>query len=185
MNKNLPPLGVFVRNSFLFSKDHLEFNGVSYGHLISVRSLQNQALQFQVLLETGALYTGLPAHAICFTEDAPQRSILDCQMWDNISNDIDVIQLDTLLYMPCTVKLQDTGNILEGEYLFTIDYVGKYDLSRNASHWKQFHCIRSTEGNFHVYPQYRIQFKDKALCYYSKDDLPKYHYNETIWRLGS
>ena len=185
MNANLPPIEVCVRNKFLLRSDDPDYLGHSWGHLIAVRALQNQALQFDVLLGSGALFTGLPAHSICFSTEAPERTLLECQQWDNISSSIDVIQLETMLYMPCSVKLEPNGEIVSGEYLFTIDYVGSTDLSRSPSHWKKFHCIKSDEGNLHLYAQYRILFKDKALCWDSGKPIPRYHYNETIWKLGS
>jgi hypothetical protein len=181
MNKQLPPIEVYVRNSFILKEDD---GDVSLGYLIGARALQNQALQFQVLLSNGALFTGLPAHAICFEKTAQQRTLQECQHWDNISSDIDVIVYDTLLYMPCTVKIEPNGEILKGEYLFTIDYVGSNDLSRNPTHWKMFHAIRSEEGNLHLYAQYRIKFTDTALCYRHKEDFPEYIYNENIWKVG-
>lgn len=184
MNANLQPMGVYVRNKFLYNEDHKDYDGKTWGRLIGVRSLQNQAMQFQVLLNTGALFTGLPAHAICFEEDAPDRTLIDCQMWDSISSSIQVIKFDTLLYMPCSLKL-DSGELVKGEYLFTIDHVGDVDLSRCPTEWKMFHVIKSDEGNIHLYPQYRIQFLDNALCDKAKDGLPQYTYNETIWKLGS
>jgi hypothetical protein len=182
MNKPLPPIEVFVRNEFLLKEND---GGVTLGYLVGVRSLQNQALQFQVLLTTGALFTGLPAHAICFEKDAPQRTLQECQHWDNISSEIDVVVYDTLLFMPCTVKVEPNGEIIKGEYLFTIDYVGSNDLSRNPTHWKMFHAIKSDEGNLHLYAQYRIKFMDTALCYEHKKDLPDYTFNENIWKVGS
>ena len=184
MNENLPPLGVYVRNKFTHQKEDPDYGKKTWGRLVGVRSLQNQAMQFQVLLETGALFTGLPAHAICFEENSPDRNLIDCQMWDNISSEIDVIQYKTLLYMPCTLKLH-SNEIIKGEYLFTIDHVGEMDLSRDPTEWKMFHAIKSEEGNLHLYPQYRIQFLDNALCSKVKNGLPKYQFNETIWRLGS
>jgi hypothetical protein len=182
-NINLPPLGVYVRNEFTHKKDSKSYNGKTFGRLIGARSLSNQAMQFQVLLETGALFTGLPANAICFEEDAPDRELIDCQMWDTISSDIELIQFKTLLYMPCTVKLK-SEEIIEGEYLFSIDHIGDQDLSRDPTEWKMFHAIKSKEGNFHIYPQYRIKFLDDALCS-SEEGLSEYTFNETIYRLGS
>jgi hypothetical protein len=183
-NINLPPIGVYIRNKFMLKENSSDYNGKTWARLIGARSLQNQAMQFQVLLNTGALFTGLPANAICFEEDAPDRDLIDCQMWDTISSNIEIIQYNTLLYMPCTLKL-DSGEIIKGEYLFTIDHVGESDLSRDPTEWKMFHAIKSEEGNFHIYPQYRIQFLDNALCDKAKDGLPEYTYNETIYRLGS
>jgi|GEM_PF-1882818 hypothetical protein len=182
-NKNLPPIQVYVRNEFLFGQKtgHGEF---TVGHLVGVRSIQNQAFQFQVLLGDGALFTGLPAHAISFKDNAVKRDLNDCQMWDSISSEIDVIQYDLLLYMPVSLKLF-SGEIIKGEYLFTIDCVGKYDLSRHPIHWKMYHCIKSEEGNFHIAPQYRLRFLDKAMCVDGKEKLPPYDYNEVIWTVGS
>lgn len=184
MNVNLPPIGVYVRNSFLLEKSDPNFKNKTWGRLIGLRSLQNQAMQFQVLLNTGALFTGLPANALCFEEDAPERDLIDCQMWDSISSNIEIIQYNTLLYMPCILKLK-SKELIKGEYLFTVDHVGDSDLSRDPTEWKMFHVIKSEEGNLHLYPQYRIQFLDDALCDKSNEKLPKYTYNETIWRLGS
>lgn len=182
-NINLPPIGVYVRNRFTHKKESELYEGKTWGRLVGARSLSNQALQFQVLLNTGALFTGLPAHAICFEEDAPDRELIDCQMWDTISSDIEFIQFKTLLYMPCTVKLKNE-EIIKGEYLFSIDHIGDLDLSRDATEWKMFHAIQSEEGNLHIYPQYRIKFTDDALCT-SEEGLSNYTFNEIIYRVGS
>jgi hypothetical protein len=179
-NKNLPPLAVYVRDEFLFNNGK-EHTTKTYGHLIGVRSLQNQALQFSVLLGNGSLFTGLPAHALCFTEESTKRQLNECQPWDNISSTIDVICYDTLRYMPCSVKLFN-GTFQTGQYLFTIDYCGENDLSRHAIHWKQCHIIEGDDGNLFLYPQYRIRFLDKALCYDEKGELPNYSYNEVNWK---
>lgn len=176
MNCNLPPIEVLVRNNFI--KDYPEDYGYTGGFLVSVRALSNQSLQFSILLKTGALYTGLPAHAICFTKNDKELSLSDSQMWDNISANIQVFTLDLLRYMDCTVKVE-SGIIIEGSYLFTIDYLGDNDLSRHPEHWKQLHALK-TEHGLILYPQYRIQFKDKALCPDS-DNVPRYKHNDTIW----
>lgn len=184
MNINLPPIKVFVRNKFMFDKSHELYESKTIGRLIGARSLSNQAIQFQVLLDTGALYTGLPANAICFKEDAPDRELIDCQMWDSISSELDMIQYKTLLYMPCNL-LTKNNDLIPSEYLFTIDHVGESDLSRDPTEWKMFHAVKSEEGNFHIYPQYRIQFLDDALCDKASEGLPQYTFNTTIYRLGS
>jgi hypothetical protein len=175
MNKNLPPLTVFVRNEFIFK----EGTGFTEGRLVSVRALSNQVNQFQVLLLNGALYTGLPPHAICFRENTPEIDLEEAIMWDNISDQIDVITLDLLRYMPCVVKTTN-DRFIEGVYLFTIDYVGNNDLSRDPEHWKMTHVIKADSGEMLIYPQYRIRFKDPALCY-EVADLSKLKYNTTTW----
>ena len=183
MNKNLPPFQVFVDSCYLYENYYDKED--EYGHLISVRSLQNQALQFSVLLESGALYTGLPLNALKFVEGTNIRPLEDVLMWDNISSDIDVITLDTLLYMPCSVKLLN-GEIISGEYLFSIDYVGKYDLSRSPEHWKQTHFIKGSDGLCYLYPQYSIKFLDRALCLEGtkSEGLPNYRHNLKTYSVG-
>lgn len=181
MNKSLPPIDVFIRNEFILNGG----KGLSHGYLIGVRALQNQALQFQVLLNDGALFTGLPVHSICFLENAPQRTLLECQQWDCISKEIDIVTYETLRYMSCTVKIDPKGEILKGEYLFSIDFVGSDDLSRDPIHWKMLHVIKSEEGNMHLYPQYRLKFTDKALCHNSNKDFPAYKFNEIHWKVES
>lgn len=171
-NISLPPIQCYVDNTFLFFNQQ-EFL-VSSAHLIGARSLQNQALQFSVLLDTGALYTGLPANAISFEDTLPQYSLQQACMWDNISSDIEFICYDTLRYMSCTVKLSD-DTIVEGAYLFTIDYKGSNDLSRSAEHWKQSHVIKAATGEMLVYPQYKIKFTDTALCDNISTNMPNKH----------
>jgi hypothetical protein len=178
VNKSLPPIELMVRNEFLFDDPNQTGNYTS-GFLVAVRALKNQALQFSILLKNGALFTGLPVWALCH-KPCPKLSPIDSQMWDNISENIDVFVIEQLKYMPCSVKLE-SGKIEEGFYLFSIDFVGYTDLSAHPEHWKQLHFLFLKDGNVTCYPQYRIQFKDKALCPDSNKALPKYMANTNIW----
>jgi hypothetical protein len=171
MNCNLEPLQVKVSGSYLGIDAEYE-----EGTLISVRALMNQALQFSVLLKTGALYTGIPINMICSLEDDCSLDIWEAQMYDNISNEIQVITLDLLRYMKCTVKL-NSDDVMIGKYLFTIDFVGG-GLSRHPEQWKQFHVV-STDLGFVAYPQYKIRFTDEALCPEHGKDI-KYKYNDKL-----
>lgn len=176
MNKNIPPITVFINNKFIYNS----IPGFTEAKLVGVRSLTNQAIQFTVLLSNGALYTGLPTNAIHFKNDAPEIELEEALMWDNISNEIDVITYDLLRYMPCTVKTTK-NRIIEGIYRFSIDYVGNNDLSRDPEHWKMVHIIESNDGNLLMYPQYRIIFLDPALCENNKQLITDIKHNDTIW----
>jgi hypothetical protein len=171
MNCNTEPLQVKVLGKYLGLEKPYE-----KGTLVSVRSLMNQALQFSVLLESGALYTGIPINMLCSPEDDCSLSLGEAQMYDNIGNKTQVIAFDLLRYMPCTVKT-DFGNIIKGKYLFTIDFVGD-GLSRHPVQWKQFHCVSTVRG-WMVYPQYRIKFTDDALCP-NHTEHTQYKFNEKI-----
>lgn len=172
-NQNLPPLPVYVHNKYLFDN----FEGVSRGTLIGVRSLMNQALQFTVLLEDGALYTGLPISAISRKENDTVLELSEAQAYDCIGSRIEVITFDVLRYMKCSLKTFN-NKLHECQYLFTIDFVDENGLARHPVQWKQFHVVENAEGNLMCYPQYRLQFKDGALCPDSAKPLGRYKYNE-------
>jgi hypothetical protein len=170
-NVNLPPLQVKVSGSYLGIDDPYE-----EGTLISVRALSNQAFQFSVLLESGALYTGIPINALCGKEASCSLTLSEAQMYDNIDEKIEAITLETLRYMPCTIRT-NTSRIVSGIYLFSLCFVGNA-LSRHPSQWKDFMVISTKEG-FLAYPQYRIRFMDNALCPSLGKNM-NYKYNETI-----
>jgi hypothetical protein len=181
-NQNLPPIEVFIWNRFLHDNNS-NYEGKTEGHLVAVRARQNQALQFSVLLETGALFTGLPANAITFRSDClnPILNLANSQMWDCISDDIEVFTMESLRYAECEVKGDQIAAL--GKYLFTIDFVGE-GYSRHPTHWKQLHAVQTLTGDLLLYPQYRIIFTDKALCSNTKE-IPKYKANTTQWIVGS
>ena len=182
-NKNLSPIPVYVWDYFLYDCDSSKV-GKTFGHLVCVRARSNQALQFTVLLDNGALFTGLPAHAITFTEDTlnSRLELSHAQMWDCISDDIDVFCMESLRYADCEVRPNNIDSKI-GTYLFTIDFVGE-GYSRHPTHWKQLHAIQTTDGYLMLYPQYRIRFLDAAL-FENKKELPRYTANSRHWIVGS
>lgn len=176
-NQNLPPLQVYVHHSNLYEKGHTS----EAGTLVSVRAQSNQALQFSVLLESGALYTGLPINALSSFPDKPQLNLSIAQAYDCISSDIHVLTLDLLRHMKCTYLPFGSKIPQAAYYLFTIDFI-ESGLARHPTQWKQFHILKSAySGNWVAYPQYRIQFKDGALCPDSKTKLPNYKYHKDIY----
>lgn len=182
-NANLPPIYVYVWDYFLFDCDSSK-EGKTGAHLVSVRARSNQALQFTVLLDNGALFTGLPANAITFNENLSngKLELSDAQMWDCVSDDIDVFCMESLRYAKCQVR-PNKIQVKTGIYLFTIDFVGE-GYSRHPTHWKQLHAIQTSDSYLMLYPQYRVRFIDSAL-YEDKDTAPKYVANTHHWIVGS
>lgn len=170
MNANTPPLQVKVRGDYLGIDKPYE-----HGTLVSVKALSNQALQFSVLLESGALYTGIPINMLVDLDSNCDLTLSNAQMYDNIGSVVSVIVLDLLRYMTCTVKL-NSGDIVKGKYLFTIDF--EDFLARHPVQWKQFHVISTSRG-WVAYPQYRIRFTDEALCPNQESGM-NYSYNTKI-----
>lgn len=180
-NSNLPTIQVHILNKFLKATNK---KGTTPGHLISVRALYGQALQFSVLLNNGALFTGLPANAILFKKEEKTHPIQTSQMYDCISDDIEVFTMEALRYAECTVK-DNENKIHKAIYLFSIDFVGKSGLSYHPEQWKTFHCLKSEDDVLLIYPQYRIKFLDKGLCEKHNKKLPKYIANKNQWIIGS
>lgn len=172
-NANLPPLQVWVHKDFLETESE-------HGTLISVRAQMNQALQFSVLLESGALYTGLPINAIGVKPFNNPYELQVAQAYDCISSNIEVIILEPLRDMKCTFLPFGHHAPQPAYYKFTIDFV-ETGLARHPTQWKQFHVLADESGRLVTYPQYRIQFKDSALCPNSKDKLPNYKYNTELY----
>lgn len=183
-NANLPPIPVFIWDRFLFDDDS-NHTGKTGGHLISVRARQNQALQFSVLLDNGALFTGLPAHSISFTNNCSSQVIKleQAQMWDCISDSIEVFTIESLRYARCFIVTNKMNTNQHGKYLFTIDFTGE-GYSRHPVHWKQLHAIQTDDNYLMLYPQYRIRFEDEAL-FEKPEKFPEYKANSKHWIVGS
>ena len=180
-NANTPAVPCYIHNSYLLDAADPDYFGKTEAYLLSLRCLYGQAPQFTVVLDTGAIFTGLPTSAICFKRDTLPMKLSEVQLYDAIGSDIEIFVMETIRYAKCTVRLND-GRILNGKYLFTVDFVGTSILARDPYNWKQMHCIETVEGNFLMYPQYRVKILDTALaarCESAK--LPKYVANENHW----
>lgn len=179
MTENTPTMKVLVKNQFLFDGDKSQ-SGFTEGVLVSVRAVKGKALTFSVLLENGVLFTGLPIHAL---GGGRVRALHELEMWDCLSYSIDVFELGLLRGMRVSVKLT-TEEILQGEYVFTVDFNCKSELSGLAEtpdEWKMLHFVRLDEGNFCLYPQNRIIFMDQSLA--SKAGvIPGYKVNTSDWK---
>lgn len=164
VNANLPPFECLIRNEFLFNqeKGHRDF---SKGWVIAIRSIKGFGLQFYVLLESGAIFSGLPLHALTFDKEAPVWDLGIHQLWDSLSYDISVIQIDFIKNMTCEVLLKNKI-VEQGYYMFTVDFAhpGEFKgLAETPNEWKALHFIALDNGNIVAYPPNRIIFKDAAL----------------------
>lgn len=186
MLRNIPAASVYVRNEFLYDqqKGHGEY---TQGWIFAVRSVKGLALQFFCLLETGAMFTGLPIHAFSTNKKGSSKPLGVHQMWDNLSNDIDVVQLDFIKGMGCKVILRDK-TVAEGSYLFTIDYnhkdpnIPNTGLTHTPNEWKSAHIVELEDGNLIAYPPNRILFMDASLVDPSQDPSKLgYKVNTRTW----
>ena len=164
LNNNTPNFKVLVRNEFLFNqeKGHGEYTP---GWVVNLRTVKGMAVTFCVLLENGVLFTGLPINAFC-TKSCDKQSLSDLELWDCLSYDNNLIEMNLLKGMNCSVFLKNKTKEL-ARYLFTIDFCNSSTLSglsETPNEWKMFHVLELNSGNYCIYPQNRIQFMDASLC---------------------
>lgn len=170
-NANIPLIAVKVRKQFLrnFHDGHGEFID---GYLFGVYAQRNQALLFNVFLETGAVYYRLPLNAFINantpTQTIPDLTTPDVQLWDCLSNQIEVIQWGFLKDQVASINLDNLG-VVKGQYLFTIEYLqndtGELDLGfiNVPGEYKCAHILALENGYFCAMPNNKIVWQDQAF----------------------
>lgn len=115
-------------------------------------SVPGRAWGLSVLLEDGALYSGLPPHAIVFETETiglhgkpkPWR-LRQSQLWDCFGYDFALEEYSYLAgrTVHCSIENR-AGELLEGEYLFTAQHLGD-GYSATPEQAKQYHFVRLVE----------------------------------------
>jgi len=181
LSSSTPSIELLVRNQFLYNQKE-GFDKYTPGWLVGVRTIKGYATTFYVLLNNGVLFTGLPIHALCSKPSKPM-DLQELEMWDSISYDHSVLQFDFLKSMSCQVLLKDK-KVYDGKYVFSIDFSsqsGLSNISETPNEWKVFHFIKLENGNFALYPQNRILFKDASFINPTDPSTIKYQVNTQEW----
>lgn len=170
-NANIPLIPVKVRKQFLRNGED-GYGEYLNGYVFGVYAQRNQALLFHVFLETGAVYYRLPLNAFV-NANTPVDQLLDLktsdvQLWDCLSNQIEVIQWAFLKDQTAKVNLGNLG-VVKGRYLFTIEFIqndtNELDLGfiNVAGEYKCSHVISLDNGYFCAMPNNRIEWYDQAF----------------------
>lgn len=187
MNINVPCIEVYVARWAV--TDGQEKEGSERGWLYGAKAPKHKALQFHVLLESGASYWGLPISALKTTDEGGHLSLSDAQLWSNISTRISAVEFDFIRRMGCAVRLRN-GRTEKGIYRFTIDYEGQGDLSDTPNEHKCAHIIELDSGHLVAYPNNRVVFNDASLVKGNaasrgyKINTTEYLVDETNWSVG-
>ena len=182
LSSNTPAIPVFVRNEFLYNQTK-GYGEITPGWMVGLRTIKGFAVTFYVLLENGVLFTGLPIHALCHKKNASAEQLTALEMWDSLSYDHSIFQIDFLKKMSASVLLKNK-KIIKGEYKFSIDFSSQNslgNLSETPDEWKVFHFIKLEDGNFALYSQNRILFKDAALTKETNSKSIDYLVNTQEW----
>jgi hypothetical protein len=81
MNADCPPLKVWIHNRHLTQNE--DATGYEAGYVFAVQSYKGRALQFHVLLQSGAHFRHVPIHWLLWQPTASEMYDLDqLQLWD-------------------------------------------------------------------------------------------------------
>ena len=188
MNADLPPLKVWISRRHLTQDD--EADGYEAGYCFALQSYRGRALQFHVMLQSGAHFRHIPLHWLIHKHLPTTHCDLEqLQLWDCGSNRPVVTVFSFLRDHECTVILRDRTTI-NGIYWATVDWLPDSDpeagMLLQPDQNKCAHLIQLENGQIAALPTNRIAFKDA----YFIGNAPKpqkqgYVTIETIWKAES
>jgi hypothetical protein len=187
MNANIPTLHVWVRRRFLTGKTEV---GLAEGYAFAIMSVRGRALQFHVMLKSGAHFRGLPLHALVTCCDGPgqdgYKELTDLQLWDCFSSKPIVTVFDFLRDHECKVWLRDKSEV-RGSYLFTVDWLPDAEetpgLIYQPDQNKCAHVIELANGQLACLPTNRIAWMDGYFI--GNDPKPQeqgYVTSDRVWQ---
>lgn len=184
MNANVPPLHVWVRREFLTGGKEL---GLEEGYAFAILSVRGRALQFHVMLKSGAHFRGVPLHMLLVGKvKGDYKDLSDLQLWDCFSSRPVVTVFDYLRDHECKVWLRDRSQ-MRGEYLFTVDWLPDSEetpgLIYQPDQNKCGHVIALENGQLACQPTNRIAWMDSYFI--GADPQPHkqgYETNGEVWQ---
>jgi hypothetical protein len=180
MNCSIPRFFAKLRAEFAYNleKGHGGFINVA---VFGICAIPETALTFHVLTDTGAQIGRVPIHALCWSEEAPSRSLETLELWNVMSPYVSVVQYEYLQAMTCYPYLK-TGEKVRGEYMLTVDWFGTEVADEPGDGgWKCGHLIKLDEGNFCLQPNNRIYPWVEPATIRPEDELPDYITNTHEW----
>ena len=170
----------FVRRQMLYNQDP-EKSGVEPCTVFAVKSIPSRALLFEIQVHsTGAIFSEVPLHMLCWKEDAPMQEIDGAQLWDCFSYSIYTHRFSHLKGMECMVLMKDKSREF-GEYLFTIDWFGNGSWAEIPDEHKVAHVIKLDNGCFTAQPNHRILWAEASTITQPFEIIPDYKVNTFEW----
>lgn len=184
MNADIPPLKVWIESKHLGLQE-----GYEHGYAFAIQSYKGRALQFHVLLESGAHFRHVPLHWLIHdvgTAGANQLSLSLLQLWDCFSYRPVVTVFDLLKGYQCDCILKDE-DVQQGTYWFTVDWLPDSESESGfllqPDQNKCAHVIMLDNGQVAALPTNRIVFKDAYFIGNKPDAIVKqYRTGDTIYQ---
>lgn len=184
MNADLPPLKVWIHRRHLTQND--EANGYEPGYLFALQSYRGRALQFHVLLQSGAHFRHIPLHWLLHAPGGSECYDLErLQLWDCYSYNPVVSVLDFLRDYEVRAILKDKTEV-PGKYYCTVDWLPDSDEKAGyvlqPDQNKCAHIVLLDNGQIAALPTNRLAFQDGFFIgNNSRPETKGYRTIETIW----
>ena len=126
-----------------------------------------------VMLECGAVYRGLPPHALAFDDKPDDWTLPQAQMWDCYGRDFSLLRYTFLTGL----QARATNGIL-CDYLFTaVPLTDGY--SEHPSQSKEFMFTRTKGERLLILPTNKLRFIDKSFT--AEGERPRLKLADTVW----
>lgn len=114
-----------------------------------------------VMLECGAVYRGVPPHAVAFREEgAAEWSDNEAQLWDCYGYEWSAVEYTYLRGLKCRALIH--GREEPGAYLFTVAPIGD-GFSETPEQSKEFMFIELFNGRLTIQPTNKVLFEDRSF----------------------
>jgi hypothetical protein len=166
VNSNIPVISCFVRGEYLQNHE----SGFGEFHpciAFGIISRPGEATLFNILMEDGGVWWGVPVSALCWKE-CEHRELHQLQLWNSFSYNVSVTTFAALSNLSCVYYDRDNMKH-SGEYLFTIDWTQgdyselRYGYAETPDNHKCGHVIRLHSGHFAIQPNNRMRFFDPSF----------------------
>jgi len=141
-----------------------EVKGWEEGVWFGLLSTPHRAWGCSVMLKCGALYRGLPLHALCHDRVGfdVEWGIGDAQRWDCFGYNFSPIRYDYLRELDVDVWVAKRQNWFEGHYVFTAEpYEDSYSLE--PSQTKSHNFIALENGRYTCVPNNNVLWKESSF----------------------
>jgi hypothetical protein len=170
VHADVGPIPCFVSELALYNNDPNKTAWVK-GEIFSFSSYPGHAPTFNVLLDTGAVFSYIPCHLVrtSLGNSEPGVENLDLVYHNCPIGPFTINKFKRLAETPCTAHFKRTGKQMRADYLFTVDWWAGNDL---------FHCLALTDGRIAFLPSHKVLFGDDT------GELPDYKKLHGTWTAG-
>ena len=138
-----------------------------------LHSHPGRAWACHVMLECGAVYRGLPPHALAFDDKPDDWTLPQAQMWDCYGWAFSLLRYTFLTGL----QARATNGIL-CDYLFTAVPLGD-GYSEHSSQSKEFMFTRTKGERLLILPTNKLRFIDKSFT--AEVERPRLKLADTVW----